>query len=381
MDFSISEEQTIFMDAVEKFARQEIAPSLAKREEAGEFSPEMWKKLSDYGLAGLSIPEEYGGGGANALTTILAMQAFSRACRDGSLVGVWGTHLLLGAMPIAELGTVEQKTKYLPKMAAGELIGALALTEPEAGSDATGLRTTAKRDGDHYLLNGSKTFISNAPIADVFIVFASVDLSLRAGGLTIFIVDKDCPGLTRGKPLKKYEGDAWPTGELFFDDCRVPAMNRVGEEGSGFKHMLTSLGWERIAFAPFIGFMEADLQDCIEYAKQRHQFGKPIAKFQLVQAMLAEMKMDLEASRFLTYHLAWKKDRGEFIGLDAAVAKTFITEAYERLSRKAVQIFGGYGCMREYLIGRGFWSAKMAVIGGGTSQIQRTIIGRMLTGL
>ena len=381
MDFLFNDEQRMFQEAVEKFARNEIAPTTDAREEAGEFSYETWKKLCDLGLPGLCIPAEYGGGGADALTTVHAMITFAAACRDLSMSGAWGSHLLLAAMPIAEIGTGEQKKKYLPRMASGEWIGALGLTEPEAGSDATSLRTTAVRQGDEYILNGSKTFISNAPIADVFIVVASTDLSQRAAGLTLFLVDRSCPGLTTGKPLKKREGDSWPTGEIFFEDCRVPASNRLGDEGSGFSHMLTSLGWERIAFAPFVGMMEADLKLCIDYSRQREQFGRPIAKFELVQALLAEMKMDLEASRWLTYHLAWKKDQGEFIGLDAAVAKTFITEAAERCASKAIQVFGGYGCMREYPIGRSLWSAKMGVIGGGTSQIQRTIIGRMLTGI
>ena len=381
MDFTITDEQRMFVESVEKFAAKEIAPGFIEREEAETFSYEHWKKLADFGLLGLSIPEEYGGAGADAMTTVLAMMALCRVGRDFSIVGAWGTHLLLAAMPIVELGTEEQKQKYLPQMASGELIGCLALTEPEAGTDATGLKTTARRDGDSYILNGSKTFISNAPIGDVFITFASVDLSLRAGGLTIFITDRDCPGLTTGAQLKKFSAHSWPTGEIFFDDCRVPAENLMGKEGEGFKAMLTSLGWERIAFAPFVGQMEGDLEACIEYAKTRVQFGKPIGKFQLVQSMLAEMKMDIETSRLLTYQLAWKKDRGEFIGLDAAVAKTFITEAAERCSRHAVQIFGGYGCMREYQVGHGFWGAKMGTIGGGSSQIQRTIIGRMLTGL
>jgi alkylation response protein AidB-like acyl-CoA dehydrogenase len=197
----------------------------------------------------------------------------------------------------------------------------------------------------------------------------------------MFIAEKDFPGLTRGKPLKKYECYSAPTGEVFFDDCKVPVENLLGKEGEGFTAMLMSLGWERIAFAPAVGIMEADLDICIEYAKERKQFGKPIGKFQLVQAMLAEMKMDLEASRYLVYNLAWKKDRNEFIGLDAAIAKTFVTEAAERSARKAVQIFGGYGCMREYPIGRSLWGGKMGTIGGGTSQIQRVVIGKMLTGL
>jgi alkylation response protein AidB-like acyl-CoA dehydrogenase len=380
MDFSFTEEQQMFKDSVLKFAEKEIRPGILQREEEG-FSLDVWKKMGEFGLLGLCIPTEYGGGGADAMTTVVGLEAFGHGGWDGSLCVVWGSHLLIGAMPIVELGTKEQKEKYLPKMATGEKIGAFALTEPEAGSDASGLKTTAVRNGDHYILNGSKTFISNAPIADVFVVFASIDLEKRAGGLTIFIVEKDTPGLTVGKALDKYGGKSTPTGELFFDDCRVPAENMLGKEGEGFQAMLYALGWERIAFAPTIGLMEADLEACIEYAKERKQFGRPIGKFQLVQAMLSEMKIDLEASRYLAYLVAWKKDKGEFIGLDAAIAKTFITEAAERSAQKAVQIFGGYGCMKEYPIGRSLWFSKMATIGGGTSQIQRTVIGRLLTGL
>ena len=314
MDFSFTEEQVMFRDSVEKFAQKEIAPGVDERERKAEFSYEVWKKMADFGLTGLSIPAEYGGGGADALTSVIAMEAFARGSRDMSLCVVWGSHLLLAAMPIVDLGTEEQKRKYLPKMASGEWIGALALTEPDAGSDATSLRTTAKKNGDHYILNGSKTFISNAPIADLLIAFVSIDLSKRAQGLTMFVVETDSPGLTLGKPLEKYESHSAPTGEIFFEDCEIPAENLLGGEGEGFHAMIHSLGWERIAFAPFVGLMEADLNACIEYAKERKQFGKPIGKFQLVQAMLAEIKMDLEASRYLTYNLAWKKDRSSCPG-------------------------------------------------------------------
>nr|WP_233710066.1 acyl-CoA dehydrogenase family protein [Aestuariicella albida] len=264
-------------------------------------------------------------------------------------------------------------------MASGDLIGALALTEPGAGSDATSLSTHAVRDGDHYILNGSKTFISNAPIADVFVVVATVDKGARANGLTMFIVERNFQGLVTGKPLKKREADSWPTGEVFFDNCRIPAKNLLGEERKGFQYMLQALSWERLAFAPYVGMLASNLKDSIEYSKNRLQFGQPICNFQLVQAMLSEMKMDLEAALLLTYKLAWKKDQGKDISMDAAIAKTFITEAAERSSQKAVQIFGGNGCMKEYSIGRNLWMSKMGTIGGGTSQMQRTIIGRMLT--
>jgi alkylation response protein AidB-like acyl-CoA dehydrogenase len=349
MDFSFSEDQVMFATSVEKFAKNEFASGINEREKSG-FSYEAWKKLAEFGLTGLCIPSEYGGGGANAMTTVIGLESFARGSNDASILVVWGSHLLLCAMPIAELGTEEQKKKYLPKMATGELIGAMALTEPEAGSEATALKTSARKEGNYYILNGSKTFISNAPIADVFVVFATMDASKRAAGITMFIVEKNTPGLSTGQPMDKFGGHAAPTGEVFFD-------------------------------APSVGIMEANLNSCIEYAKERKQFGKPIAKHQFVQGMLAEMKMDLEASRYLVYHLAWKKDRNEFIGLDAAIAKTFISEAAERNAYKAVQIFGGYGCMRDYPVGHSLWFSKMTTIGGGTSQIQRTLIARMITGI
>ena len=379
MDFSLTPEQTLFQDEVAKFARREIAPGAQEREEKGKFSQEAWNKICDFGLSGLSIPEEFGGGGASAVDSVLTMITLVSQGKDFALEGVWATHLFLAAMPIVELGTQAQKEKYLPQMASGELIGALCLTETEAGSDATALRTTAVRDGDSYVLNGSKAFISNAPIAGVFLVFATMDRSSGAGGITMFIVDADSEGLTVGKPLNKRECDSWPTSEVFFDNCRVPIENRLGEEKKGFEYMLRSLSWERLAFGPYVGLQESVLLDSIEYSKQRVQFGKPISDFQLVKAMLAEMKIDLEASRLLVYRLAWKVDQGASIALDAAIAKTFVTEAAERSASKAVQIFGGVGCMKDHPIGQGLWLAKMATIGGGTSQLQRLIIGHMLT--
>lgn len=381
MDFNLSKEQEMFRKSVEEFSRKEILPGVDERATETGFSFEIWEKMAEFELLGLSIPEEYGGCGADALTTVTALTALSRASGDSGLCIAWASHMLLSAMPIADLGTEEQKTKYLPKMAKGEWIGAFALTEPDAGSDATGLATVAKKEGDHYVLNGSKTFISNAPIADVFVVFTTTDPEKRADGITLFIVDKNTPGLNLGNPLKKYGGHDGPTGEVFFDNCRVPAQNLLGKENKGFSAMLFSLGWERIAFSPYVGLMERDLNLSIKYARERKQFGRQIGKFQLVQAMLAEMKIDIEASRHLVHHLAWKKDNGEDISLDAAIAKTFITEAAYRVADKAVQIHGGNGCMLEYAVGRSLWGAKMGTIGGGTSQMQRTIIGKMLTGL
>lgn len=379
MNFELTSEERELERVVRRFASEVIAPGAESRERSGEFSREAWAEICKVGLPGLSIPEKFGGTGGSAMDAVVAMIAFGAAGKDFSLAGAWITHLLLAAMPIVTLGTAEQKEKYLPRMASGELIGALCLTETEAGSDLTGLRTTASRDGDQYVLNGGKTFISNSSIAGVFLVLTTVDRSARGGGLTMFIVDRDSPGLTTGPPLDKRECRSWPTGEVFFENCRVPVANRLGDERKGLQYMLESLMWERLAFAPYVGLMESNLEECIEYSRQRVQFGKAICEFELVQAMLAEMKMDLEASRLLAYNLAWRIDHGKPIGMAAAVAKTFITEAAERNASKAIQIFGGNGCMNEYPIGRSLWIAKMGTIGGGTSQIQRTVIGRMLT--
>jgi alkylation response protein AidB-like acyl-CoA dehydrogenase len=380
MDFDLSEEQQELDTAIRRFAVKAVAPGAAAREKAGEFSHEAWKLLCEMGLPGLVLPKEYGGSSASAVDAVVAMIAMAAASDDFSLTGVWLTHMLLSAMPIATLGTDQQKENYLPAMARGEKIGALALTEPGAGSDLTSLQTTATRSGDHYVLNGSKTFISNASIADVLVVLATVDRDLRSNGLTMFIVDRACPGLSTPPPLSKYECHSWPTGEVYFEDCRVPVTNRLGEEGKGMQYMLNALLWERLAFAPYIGLMEANLRKSIDYARERVQFGKPIAEFELVQAMLAEMRIDLDASRLLAFKLARDMDLKRPVGLQAAVAKTFITEAADRNARKAVQVFGGNGCMTEYQVGRSLWIAKMGMIGGGTSQIQRVVIGKMLAG-
>lgn len=380
MDFDLSEQQQELDTAIRRFAEKAIAPGVADREAAGEFSRQTWRRLGEMGLPGLVLPEDYGGSGASAVDAVVSMIAMAAASNDFSLTGAWVTHMLLSAMPIAVLGTAEQKARYLPAMASGDQIGALALTEPGAGSDLTGLQTKAVRDGNHYVLNGSKTFISNSAIADVLVVLGTLDRKSGASGLTMFIVDRDCPGLSTPKPLSKYECHSWPTGEVYFENCRVPTANRLGEEGKGMQYMLNTLFWERLAFAPYIGLMEANLRKCIDYATERVQFGKAIAEFELVQAMLAEMRIDLDASYLLAFRLAREMDLGRPAGLHAAVAKTFITEAAERNARKAVQIFGGNGCMTEYDIGRSLWITKMGTIGGGTSQIQRVVIGKMLAG-
>lgn len=372
------EERDALLATVTRFAREVIAPGVREREERGEFCHDTWRRICDLGLPGLLLDPAYGGSGLKASDVVPAIIGFASESRDFGITGAWLTHMLLAAMPISVLGNEEQKQRYLPAMAEGAKIGALCLTEPGAGSDLTGLKTTARPHPGGYVLNGSKTFISNAPIADVFVVLASTAPELGAKGLTMFVVERGAAGLTTGQPLRKRECHSWPTGEVFFDDCVVPAGNRLGEEGKGMTYMLQSLMWERLAFVPYVGLIESNLRDSLEYATQRRQFGQRIADFGAVQTMLADMKIDLDISRMLAVDLARRMDQGEDISMTAAVAKTFITEAAERAAYRAVQIFGGNGCMDEYDIGRSLWISKMGTIGGGTSQIQRGVIARLL---
>lgn len=379
MDFDFSEEQKAFARSVKEFAEKEIAPGAREREQSPEFPWEVWKKLADFGLLGLPVPEEYGGGGAGAVTTTLANEVFARYCGDVDLMIKWGSHTMICAMPIAVLGSEDQKRRYLPGLCDGSRIGAFALTEPEAGSDATALKSKAVKNNGEYILNGNKIYISNAPHADTLVTFAKTVDPAGNEGISSFIVESGYPGFVRGRPLRIYSPSAGSdVGEIAFDDCRVPAGNLLGEEGQGFSAMLTSLGWERLAFAGFLGMMARNLEDCIAYAKERHAFGRPICKFQLIQAKLADMAVELEAARLLTYKLAWMFDTGQVIHLQAAMAKLFTTEAALRNALEAVQVFGGYGCMTEEFVGRTLWAAKASVIGGGTSEIQRVIIARML---
>jgi len=379
MDFDFSDEQKAFAKSVQEFAEKEIAPGAREREQSDEFPRDIWSKMADFGLLGLPVPEEYGGGGADAVTTTLANEVMAKYCRDMDLMIKWGSHTMICAMPIAVLGNEEQKSKYLPGLCGGSRIGAFALTEPEGGSDATAMKSKAVRDGDSYILNGNKIYISNAPHADTFVTFAKTADEADNEGISTFIVESTFPGFVRGKPLRLYTPSVGSdVGEIAFDDCEVPAENLLGVEGQGFYAMLTSLGWERLAFAGFLGGMASNLDDCIAYAKERQAFGRPISKFQLIQAKLADMAVDLEAARLLTYKLAWMFDTSQVIHLQAAIAKLFTTEAALRNALEAIQVFGGYGCMTDENVGRSLWAAKASVIGGGTSEIQRITIARML---
>ena len=380
MDFEWSSEQLALREACRKFAEREIAPGARLRDARGEkqFDWEAWKKTADFGLLGFPIPREYGGSGVDPLDLCIAMEGFGEGADDWGFASSVGSHMVIGEIPVWEWGTEEQKKRYLPKMCAGEWVGAFALTEPDAGSDAAGIRTRAEKRGDDYVLNGSKTFITNAPVADVILVFATQDRTKGRKGISAFLVEKGFPGLST-TTLEKMGLKASPMGEIFFDDCRVPAQNLLGREGEGFAIAMSTLEWERTAILPaHVGHAERRLKETIAQAKRRVQFGKPIAEFQAVQHRLADMKVWLEMSRLMFYRVAWKKKHGIPALLDASIAKLFFTETNREAALNAFQIHGTYGYMKEHPLERDLRDTLPGTLGSGTSEIQRLIIAREL---
>ncbi len=382
MDFELSQEQKAFFKEVKEFAEKEIAPFTEEYDRKSEFFWDGWKKMAEMGLLGLPFPEEYGGSGAGALDTAIAMDAFCAGGADAGVSLSWGAHTIIGAVPIWVMGTEEQKKHYLPAISTGEKISSFGLTEPDAGSDAASVKTTAVRDGDDFVINGAKMFITNGPICDLCIVAAVTDKEKGAAGITTFIVDRDIPGFEVSRELDKMGNRTSPTAELAFSDCRVPATAMLGAEGEGFYGVgKATLEWERaIMVAPAVGGMECSINRCIEYAKERKQFGRPIGKFQAVAFKIAEMKCLLDASRLLVYRVAWMKDQGIPAMMEACVCKLSVTENALKVANEAVQIFGGYGYIREYPVERTLRDAKLGTIGAGTSEIQKMIISRLLMG-
>lgn len=379
MDFEWTFEQRTFRESMRKFAEKEVSPGIVERDKNGEFNWEAWRKAGEFGILGLPIPEKYGGGGADIMTMLAGMEGFGLGCRDAGFYLSLAAHIVIGEIPIWKFGSEEQKSKYLPKMCKGEWIGAYGLSEPDAGSDAISLRTKAVRKGDHYILNGTKMFITNGPIADVVIVFATVDRTKGAKGITAYIVEKGFPGFSVSRELDKMGQRTSPTGELVFEDCIVPLENRLGEEGQGLAILYESLEWERACLlAGTVGQIEYELERCVRYANERVQFGKPIGQFQLIQERLANMKWRLEASRLLVYRAAWMKQQGIPARMEAAIAKLAISETRVANALDAVQIHGGYGYMREFEVERVLRDSIAATIGAGTSEIQKITIARHL---
>jgi len=379
MDFSWSEEQLAFRHAVIDFAQKELGRDMVERDASHTFSREDWQKCADFGILGLPFPEDYGGQGADFLTTMLGLEALGYGCVDNGLLFSMNAHIWSGALPILRFGTEDQKQRWLPGMIDGSLISVQGMTEPGSGSDAYALATTATENGDHYILNGSKTFITNAPVADVFVVFTTVDKSKGWLGLTAFVVDKNAPGLGIGRNFHKMGIRTSPMSELIFEDCRVPAENMLAKRGSGMMIFNHSIEHERGAIlAHTIGTMERQLEEAIGYAKQRKQFGESISKFQAVSHKLVDMKTRIEAARLLLYRLGWNWDQGIGTLLDASMVKLFLSEAWVQTSIDAMWVHGGYGYMVETELERNVRDAFSSRIYSGTNDIQKNVMAHQM---
>jgi alkylation response protein AidB-like acyl-CoA dehydrogenase len=379
MDFGLEEEQLSFKRGVINFAKRELNGDVIDRDKKGTFSWDGWKKCAKFGIQGLPIPEEYGGGGSDILTTTLVMEGLGYGCRDKGLIFSINAHMWSSEIPILTFGTEEQKREFLPKLSRGEYVGVHAITEPDSGSDAFSLRTTAERRGDRYVINGTKTFITNGDIADLVLVFATVDRSKGFMGVTGILVEKGTPGFSASKGIEKMGLRTSPMSELIFEGCEVPIQNRLGREGSGSAIFNSAMEWERSCIlASNLGAMEYQMEKCVAYARERKQFGKPIGKFQSVSNMIADMKIRLEAARLLLYRVAWLKKNGKKATLDAAIAKIFLSESSIRSSLDAVQIHGAYGYTTEFEVERDVRDSIAGTIYSGTTEIQKMIIASLL---
>jgi alkylation response protein AidB-like acyl-CoA dehydrogenase len=378
VDFSITDEQKAFRRSVYDWASDVVAPGASERDREGRWDPGVWKSFGDFGLAGLPVPEEYGGGGASIVDCCLANEAIAEGGHDGGFNLSLGAHWVIGTVPIWLHGTEEQKRTYLPRLCDGSWIGCWASTEPEAGSDSAGLRTTAVRDGDSWVINGSKIFITNGPIADLCIVLAkTADKATSA-----FLVETTNPGFIVGRELDKMGCRSSPTAEIAFVDCRVADDALLGVEGEAlWRIAFECFDWERtVMMGSAIGGMQATLDTTIRYAKERKQFGRPIAQFQAIAHKLAEMKVRLETCRTAVYRAAYLKQIGEEHQMEASIAKYLVGEMSVQSALDAIQIHGGYGYLRDFPVERALRDAKLGSIGGGTSEIQKLIISRLLLG-
>jgi len=373
MQFTLSNEDLMMRDLFRKFTENEVEPIAAEVDETEEFPAETVKKMSEIGFLGIPFPREYGGAGGTYWQYINCVEELAVACATTSVIV--SAHTSLCASPIYEFGTEEQKQKYLVPLAKGEKLGAFGLTEPNAGTDASGQQTTAVKDGDDYILNGSKIFITNAGYADTYIVIAMTDKSKGLKGISAFIVESEYEGFSIGKKEKKMGIRGSSTCELIFEDCRVPAANMLGAEGKGFKIAMMTLDGGRIGIAAqALGIAQGAYNEAVKYVKERKQFGRSIAQFQNTQFQIADMKTKIEAARLLLYSAADKKQKKLPYAQDAAMAKLFASEVAMEVTTKAVQLFGGYGYTREYPMERMMRDAKITEIYEGTSEVQRMVI-------
>ncbi|MBN8662889.1 MAG: acyl-CoA dehydrogenase [Candidatus Obscuribacterales bacterium] len=373
----LSGEHHDIREAIRDFATREIAPKAHAVDQEARFPIETFKELGKLGYLGLPIGAEYGGAGADYRSYVIAVEEIGRAC--GSTGLSYAAHVSLGTNPIYKFGTEEQKKKYVPKLCSGEYIGCWALTEPGTGSDASSQKTTAKLVGDHYVLNGTKQFITNATDADTAVIMAMTDISLGRKGISSFIVEKGTPGYYVSKVEKKLGMRGSPTASITFEDCKIPAENIIGQEGEGYKQALMTLEGGRLSIGALaLGIAQAALDAALTYAKQREAFGQPIGKFQMIQSYLADMATYVSAARLMLYHAAWMKDHGKRVTLEGSQAKLYASEIASKVCNLCVQIHGGYGYIIDFPAERFLRDAKLCEIGEGTSEIQRLLIARQL---
>ena len=375
MDFSITPEQEQLYASMRRLASEVVAPGAAERDREGRWDPDVWKRLAEAGVAGMPIPEQLGGSGGSILDCCLVNEALAEGGDDGGLGLSLGAHWVIGSVPIWLHGTPELQARWLPGLCDGSLMGAWASTEPEAGSDAGAIRTTAVRDGDDFLLNGTKIFITNGPIADVCTVLARSDK-----GPTAFVVDTKTEGFVVGRELDKMGCRSSPTAEIHLQDCRVPATSILSVEGEAlWRVAFECFDWERtVMLAGIVGGMRATIDTTIRYAKERQQFGKPIAHFQVIAHKIAEMEINYQVCRNAVYKAAWLKQEGREHSIEASVAKALCGKLVVENALESIQIHGGYGYLRDFPAERALRDAKLASIGGGTTEIQKMIISRLL---
>jgi butyryl-CoA dehydrogenase len=373
MQIELTEEQTLLRDSVRRFAEEVARPRAKEIDESGEFPRDFFDRAGELGLAGVAVPEAYGGSGMDTVSYCLVIEEVSRVCATSGVILSVNNSLVCD--PLLKFGNEDQKREFLTPLASGKKLGCFALTEPGAGSDPAGLRSTARRDGDHYVLNGNKVFITNGTHADVALVFASVDLEKRHRGIACFIVPTDTPGYSHGKHEFKLGVNASGTTELAFQDLRIPAAWRLGAEHEGFKIAMSTLDGGRVGIAAqAVGIARGAFEEALAYAQERQQFGQAIAKFQAIQFYLADMATEIDAGRLLTWKAAWAKENQSRYSLEAAQAKLFTSEMAQRVTNKALQIHGGYGYTKEYNVERYFRDARITEIYEGTSEIQKMVI-------
>ena len=379
MDLELSQQQQKLQDDAIRFAHSELDSDMIVRDAEGHFSREAWQRCADFGLLRMPIPEEYGGMGFPITDVIAVMEGLGYGCRDQGLLFSLNAHLWTTSIPILLYGTDLQKQKYLKSLSDGTLIGANAASEPDAGSDIFAMKTRAELKGDHYVLNGTKMFVTNAPVADMFVAYATLKPELGLMGITAFIIDRNTPGLSVSSSIEKMGLRTALMGKVTFNDCKIPCTNRIGREGRGVELFECSMEWERgCILATCLGHMKWQLERCIDHARSRKQFGQSIGKFQSVANLIVEMKIRLESCRPLVYRIGYLKEKNLPSLMESAIAKVHVSESYVQSSLDAIRVFGGYGYLTEHEIERDLRDSVGSILYSGTSEIQRNIIARCL---